>query len=183
MSWGVCVCVCVCVCVWTQLLEIVCLGLLSNLSSFQLLGFPCGSAVCTFQESVPQSCVSSGGSMVGIMVTFSKRAYAIPRSTAPRASAPAAVHCWPVPPQETLKHSSVSESGSWCAHGLFEPPECHWQVWGLILNAISPLLPSCWGFFFALGHGVSPQSCSSAKQPCVGIRVSVIHKNDGKVGD
>ena len=30
-------------------------------------------------------------------------------------------------------------------------------LWGLILNAISPLLPSFWGFF-DLGHGVSPQS-------------------------
>ena len=50
-------------------------------------------SVCTLQESVPQSCVSSGGSMVGLMVTSSKRAYAIPRSTAPRAPAPAAVHC------------------------------------------------------------------------------------------
>ena len=33
----------------------------------------------------PQSCVSSGGSMVGLTVTASKRAYAIPRSAAPRA--------------------------------------------------------------------------------------------------
>ena len=41
----------------------------------------------------PQSCVSSGGSMVGLMVTSSKRAYAIPRSTAPRAPAPVAGHC------------------------------------------------------------------------------------------
>ena len=41
----------------------------------------------------PQSIVSSGGSMVGLMVTSSQRAYAIPRSTAPRAPAPAAVHC------------------------------------------------------------------------------------------
>ena len=40
-----------------------------------------------------QFCVSSGGSMVGIMVTSSKRAYAIPRSTAHRAPAPAAGHC------------------------------------------------------------------------------------------
>ena len=39
--------------------------------------------------------------------------------------------------------------GSWCAQGLFEPSERFWQVWGLILNMISPLLPSCWGFFFA----------------------------------
>ena len=39
--------------------------------------------VCALQESVSQSCVSSGGSMVGLMVTSSKRAYAIPRSAAP----------------------------------------------------------------------------------------------------
>ena len=32
-----------------------------------------------------------------------------------------------------------------------------WQVWGLILNAILPFLPSCWGLSFALGCGVSPQ--------------------------
>ena len=40
-----------------------------------------------------QSCVSSGGSMVGLMATSSKKAYAVPRSTASRAPAPAAVHC------------------------------------------------------------------------------------------
>jgi len=44
---------------------------------------------------------------------------------------------------------------SWCAQGLFEPSECLWWVWGLSLNVISPLLPSCWGFSFALGCGVS----------------------------
>ena len=38
---------------------------------------------------------------------------------------------------------------------LFEPSKHLWQVWGLILNAIFPLLPSCWGFSFALGCGVS----------------------------
>ena len=47
-------------------------------------------------------------------------------------------------------------SGSWCAQGLFEPSECLWQVWGLIIKVILPLLPSCWGFSFALGCGVSP---------------------------
>ena len=46
----------------------------------------------------------------GLMATSSKRAYAVPRSTAPRAAAPAAVHCCPIPSQETLKHSSVSVS-------------------------------------------------------------------------
>ena len=38
---------------------------------------------------------------------------------------------------------------------IFEPSEHLWWVWGLILNAISPLLPSFWGFSFALGRGVS----------------------------
>ena len=48
--------------------------------------------VCAPKSLFPQSCVSFGGSMVALMVTTSKRAYAIPRSTAPRAPAPAAVH-------------------------------------------------------------------------------------------
>ena len=47
---------------------------------------------------------------------------------------------------------------------IFEPSEHVWQVWGLILNAISPLLPSCLGFSFALGCGISPHSCSSPGQ-------------------
>ena len=46
-------------------------------------------------------------------------------------------------------------SGSWCTQGLFEPSEHLWQMWGLIIIVISPLLPSCWGFSFVLGHGVS----------------------------
>ena len=55
--------------------------------------------------------------------------------------------------------------GSWRAQGLFESSECLWQVWGLILNVILPLLPCCWVFSFALGRGVSPQSPSSTMQP------------------
>ena len=50
-------------------------------------------SVCVLQESISQSCVSSGSSMMGLMVTSSKRAYAIPRSAAPRAPAPVAGHC------------------------------------------------------------------------------------------
>ena len=37
----------------------------------------------------PESCVSSGSSMLGLMATSSKRAYATPKSAAPRAHAPA----------------------------------------------------------------------------------------------
>ena len=56
----------------------------------------------------PKSCVSSGSSMVGLMAMSSKRAYAIPKSVAPKAPDHLAVHCWLIPLQETLKHRSVS---------------------------------------------------------------------------
>ena len=66
-----------------------------------------------------------------------------------------------------LTHTSVGDtqtqfwlslcgvSESWCPQGLFVPTDHLWQVWGLILNMISPLLPSLWSFSFALGCGVS----------------------------
>ena len=38
---------------------------------------------------------------------------------------------------------------------LFEPPSVSGKYGVLILNVLSPLLPSYWGFSFALGHGVS----------------------------
>ena len=41
----------------------------------------------------PQSCISSGGSMVGLMAPSSMRAYATPRSAAARAPALAVGHC------------------------------------------------------------------------------------------
>ena len=57
---------------------------------------------------------------------------------------------------QTLKGWSGSVSGEFprCAEGFV------WALWvslvgmGFILNTILPLLPSCWGFSFALGHGV-----------------------------
>ena len=55
--------------------------------------------------------------------------------------------------QTQLCLSLCGVSGFWCTQGLFEPSEHLWQVWGLILNAILPLLPSCWGFSFALDVG------------------------------
>ena len=70
----------------------------------------------------PQSCISSGVSMVGLMETSCKRAYATPRYAAPSAPAPMAGHCWPIPPQETLKHSRAglaqSLGVSLCAQGF-----------------------------------------------------------------
>ena len=46
-------------------------------------------------------------------------------------------------------------SWSWCIQGLFELSERLWHVRGLSLSVTLPLLPSCWGFSFALGCGVS----------------------------
>ena len=46
---------------------------------------------------------------------------------------------------------------------IFEPSEHLWQVWGLILNVIQPILPSCQGFSFSLVCGVSPQIRSSTQ--------------------
>ena len=104
--------------------------------------------------------------MVGSMVTSSKRAYAVPNSAAPRAPAPAAGHCWPVPPQETLTALSQSLWGLWvlvCTRYV-------WALWaslavmGFYFNVIVPLLPSCCGFS-ALGRRVPPHSSSSTTQP------------------
>ena len=87
----------------------------------------------------PQFYVSSGGSMVGLMAMFSKRAYAIPRSTASRAPAPAEVHYWHIPLQETLKHNSSSVPvGSLCpgAHeDCLSPP----SISGRLLTTPKPL--------------------------------------------
>ena len=135
------------------------------------LGQPPGGCHCSFLLSpgahkvlfVPskslfsQSYVSSGGSMVGLMVTFSLMPY--PSLWYPE-PLPLSAHCWPVPPQEMLKHSKAGLAQFlWgllvYTKILFESLEHLWWVWGLILNTILPLLPSCWGFSFALGHEVS----------------------------
>ena len=50
-------------------------------------------SVWALQESISQSCVSSGCSIVGLMATYSKRYYAIPKSASLRAPVPAVAHC------------------------------------------------------------------------------------------
>ena len=117
--------------------------------------------VCALQVSVsPVLCKFWRLLMVGLMATSSKRACAIPRSAVPRAPAPCSrplLTRTSVGDTQTLKGRSNSVSvGFPGAHNvLFEPSESLWWVWGLILNAILPLLPSCWGFSFALACGVS----------------------------
>ena len=107
----------------------------------------------------PQSRVSSGGSVVELMATSSKRVLPYP----------GLLHPEPLSFQQSTsdlyllrRHSNTVLSQSlWGLLVLvctrFEPSECLWQIWGLILNMVLTLLPSCWGFSFALGHGVSPQ--------------------------
>ena len=73
-------------------------------------GSSCTKFCCALEKSISQCCVNSGSSMVGLMATSSKRAYTIPMSATPRALVPAADHCRLIPPQEMLKHSSVSVS-------------------------------------------------------------------------
>ena len=59
-----------------------------------LLGPGAQGSVFAQQEFVSQSCVSSGKCFgLGLIVTSSKRAYAIPRSAAARAPVPETVHC------------------------------------------------------------------------------------------
>ena len=64
----------------------------------------------------PQSFVRSGGSVVGLMVISSKRAYAIPSSAAPRV--PAVGYWWPVSPRrhsDTVLAQSLSVGCVFCS--------------------------------------------------------------------
>ena len=103
--------------------------------------------------------------MAGLMVTFSKRAsvtrwvtqVCCSQSPSPRSRSlltPASAG-----DTHTLKGKSGSVSARPLCPGahkvLFEPSECLWWAWDLILNVILLLLPSCWSSFFALGLGVS----------------------------
>ena len=72
-------------------------------------------SLCARQESVSQSCGSSGGSMVGLMATSSKRPLPHPGllHLSPR---PAAGPCRPAPPQEALRQLWLSLRGVPGAH-------------------------------------------------------------------
>ena len=63
--------------------------------------------------------------------------------------------------------------GSWCAQGLFEPSERLWREWGLILNVNPSLLPSCWGFSFALERGISHSRSSACRLTGVSLTLDM----------
>ena len=101
--------------------------------------------------------------MVGLMVNSYKRNYAGFFISQVCCSKGLCLHSRPLLlRQETLKHSKAGLAQSLAGSlgpgmhkVLFEPSECLWWIWGLILNTILPHLPSCWGFSFTLGCGVS----------------------------
>ena len=82
-------------------------------------------SVCAFQESISQPCVSFGSSMVRLMETSSKRAYAIRKSATPRVPVPVAVHSWPKLSQEmlnTVPSRLCGVPGSWWTRFV-------WALW------------------------------------------------------
>ena len=86
-----------------------------------------------------------------------KRTYVIPRSAAPRAPA---LQQATADPHLRRRQSNTVLGQSLCGlealvHARFVPSERLWWIFGLILNIISPLLLSCWGFSFTHGCGVS----------------------------
>ena len=94
----------------------------------------------------PQSCVSSGCSMGGVdgsllQEGLSHTQVCCTQSPCP-CSSPLLTQTATGDTQTQFCLSLCVVSGSWCTQGLFEPSECLWQVRGLILNVISPLLPS-----------------------------------------
>ena len=128
-----------------------------------LLGPGAQGSVVPSKSLFCQSCVSSGGSMVGLMATSSKRAYAIIQVCCTQS------HCPCDRPLLTCTFTGDSQtqfwlslcggSGSWCTQGLFEPSEHLWRKWSLILNLNLHLPPSFWSFS-DLGCGVCPHGCS-----------------------
>ena len=78
-------------------------------------------SVCALKCLCLQSCVSSGGSMVGLMAISSKRAYATPRSDAPE---PLALWQATADPYLLRRHSNTQRQvwfslcEVWCAQGF-----------------------------------------------------------------
>ena len=118
-----------------------------------LLGPAAQGSVCALQESISQSCVSSGSSLVDQWQPPPRGFMPYPH---PELLSPQLSTADPYPSGSAHTPFCLSlcgVSGSWCAQGLFQPSESLWQEWGLILNAVLPLLPSCCGFPLPLDVG------------------------------
>ena len=117
----------------------------------------------TVREFLLDNCSAVCGSSaqwLGLMVTSSKRAYAIGcliQNSCIQSPCPCnrpLLTCTPTGYIQTQVWLSLCLfSGSCCAQVLFESSKHLWLVWGLILNVIFSLLQSCWGLSFALNMG------------------------------
>ena len=140
--------------VWVYILWGQCSFLLGP-GSHNILSMPSKSVF-------PQSCVSSGGSMMGLMGSLLQEGLCHTQVYCTQSPCPC---CRPLPTYTSSGHSDtvLSQSLGPAAHKL-----CL-SLWaslaGMGLNVICTLLPTCWGFFFALGHGITPQNLSGAMQP------------------
>ena len=101
------------------------------------------------------------GSMTGLTATSSERTCATWHASYFCCSQSPCPHGRPLPPQEILKHSKSGLVQSlWGLWVLVHTRFCLSSLsisggYGvLIINEILPLLLSCWGFSFALGHGL-----------------------------
>ena len=130
--------------VWVSLFCGHCSFLLDP-SMHRVLFVPC-------KNLFPQSCVSSGGSMWVncdlLQEGLCHTQVFCTQSPCP-CSRPLLTHTSSGDTQ-TLRGRSCSVTAK-SQKVLFEPSEHLWWVWGLILTVISPLLPYCLGFSFALG--------------------------------
>ena len=119
----------------------------------------CTRFCCALQESISQSCASSGGVNGDLL----QEDLCHTHIQSPCLCGRPLLTCTSTGNAQTQFCLSVcGVPGSQCAQGLFEPSEHFWWEWGVILNMNLPLRSSFWGFSFALGREVSPHSCSSA---------------------
>ena len=127
--------------------------------------FPLGPGVHKFlfvpsKSLFPQSCVNSGGSVMELMVTSSKRAYAILRSAVPRGPTPVAGHCWPY---LCRRHSNTVLAQSLWGLWVMVGTRFVWALWASLegkgfdsKHRFAPptillgllLCPWTWGIFF-----------------------------------
>ena len=114
---------------------------------------------CTLQESVFPVLYKFWGLNGGVSGDFLQESLCYTQvycSQSPRPGcSPLLTHTTTGDTQTQFWLSLCGVSGSWYAEDLFEPPQHLWLIWGLILNTILPLLWSCWGFSFVLGHRLS----------------------------
>ena len=118
------------------------------------------ASVVPSKSLFPQSCVSSGSSMVGLMVPPPRGLMPYPGLCTQRpypCGRPLLTHISAGDTQTQCCLSLCGVLGSWCAQSMFEPSEHLWQVWVLILNVISPLLPSSGASPLPLDMGISAQ--------------------------